>query len=310
MTEFEYIREEDRLEYRDFCIHHLRSFERRPVDEIWHYTNADGLLGILKSGQIWATQVACLNDNLEKKYFSTLICDAVKERRRLNSNQLLDDLWRIADERLSNADFSAEGQFVACFSEVEDDLGQWRGYGGGECGYAIGFKLDKILEAIKSRPNSVILPLHYEEIGQKFLVDQVMEWGERYYTNGLEREPPDKKEFAALFFEAFAEELDIFSSLIKHPKFSGEKEWRIATGLMPDEHKFLEFRQKRTLLARHLPINITIHGNGVYRLPLTRIYVGPGASQNVSRVSVGDLLLKHKYDNIKVEKSKIPYRVP
>ena len=104
----------------------------------------------MKSRQIWATQVTCLNDSLEKKYLSTLIHTAVKEQMMSNTITTLDDMWRVADEGLSNADFSEEGHFVACFSEVEDDLGQWRGYGGGECGYAIGFQIDGIKKAIES----------------------------------------------------------------------------------------------------------------------------------------------------------------
>ena len=60
-----YIREQDREEYGRFCMHHIPNFARALPDEIWHYTTADGLIGILKSGQIWSTQVACLNDTLE-----------------------------------------------------------------------------------------------------------------------------------------------------------------------------------------------------------------------------------------------------
>ena len=107
------------------------------------------------------------------------------------------------------------------------------------------------------------------------------------------------------------QELDVIALMIKHPKFAGEKERRIATLLYAGEHTALEFRQRRTLLARHLPIDLTIDvGAGNKRLPITRIYVGPGPSQEVSRISVGDLLLKFGYQNIPVEASKVPYRVP
>ena len=49
---------------------------------------------------------------------------------------------------------------------------------------------------------------------------------------------------------------------------------------------------------------------GVRLLPITRIYVGPGQSQKVSKISVGDLLVQRKYKDIPVELSKVPYRVP
>jgi len=81
------------------------------------------------------------------RYFGDLVHDAIKVRQVQNTDQNLAVLLRIADEALTNRNFSTAGHFVAYFSEVEDDLGQWRGYGGGECGYAIGFSVEGILEA-------------------------------------------------------------------------------------------------------------------------------------------------------------------
>jgi hypothetical protein len=139
-SSFQYVKPEDLEEYRRFCIHHARHFGRPLPEEIWHYTDAGGLIGILQSGKIWTTQVTCLNDTLEQRYFGDLVHGAVKERRKQNTDPVLEPLFRVADEVLEAPDFTAVSQFVACFSEAEDDLGQWRGYGGGECGYAIGLR--------------------------------------------------------------------------------------------------------------------------------------------------------------------------
>jgi hypothetical protein len=304
-----YIRNQDREEYRRFCMHHIPSFARAPPDEIWH-TTADGLIGIPRSGQIWSTQIACLNDTLEQRYFGDLVQGAVKARRAANTDPALDLMWRAADEGLSDRNFSAAGHFVACFSEVEDDLGQWRGYGGGECGYAIGFRSKGILDAIKGRGNTLLLPMNYDEKKHNFLVDDVLRVGQTYYLDGVKRGLPNLEKWARKFVIAFATELDIFACVIKHPKFSGEAERRITTLLQADEHGLLEFRKKRTLLDRHLPLALPIAEDAEKRPPITRICIGPGPSQQVSKISVGDLLLKHGYANIPVELSKVPYRVP
>lgn len=311
MTEIEsYIREEDKQEYRRFCMHHLPRFARPLPSEIWHYTNADGLIGILKSGLIWSTQISCLNDTLEQRYFGNLAHAALKVLQAQNTDQRLAVLLRIANEALSNRDFTTAGRFVACFSEVEDDLSQWRGYGGGECGYAIGFRTDGILEAVKARPGALLLPMNYDDKAQEFLVNDVLRVAQVYFLQGLKRGLPNIEIWARDFLVAFATELDIFACFIKYPKFSAEIERRITTFLQPGERDALEFRQKRTLLARHLPLDLGATVNGVRRLPITRIYVGPGPSQQVSRISVGDLLLKYRYQNIMVETSKVSYRVP
>jgi hypothetical protein len=309
MSDVEYIREQDRQEYRNFCKHHIPSFARSLPTEIWHYTNAVGLIGILKTGKIWSTQVTCVNDNLEQRYFGDLVHSAVKERRARNTDKTLAVMLRVADEGLAIIDFAAASHFVACFSEVEDDLGQWRGYGSGECGYAIGFRPNGILEALKTRPSAILLPMNYEDAAHKFLVDEVMRVAEVYFLDGLKRGLSVKK-WATEFLTAFAAELDIFACIIKHPKFSGEVERRITTHLQVGELQMLEFRQKRTLLARHLPLDLTQAANSAQRLPITRIYVGPSPSQQVSKISVGDLLVQSGYSGVPVEKSKIPYRVP
>jgi len=309
MAEIEYVRQEDRDEYYRFIAHHLPSFGRALTPEIWHYTTAEGLIGILKTGRIWSTQVTCLNDALEQRYFSSLVHDAVKVRRAATTDPDISILLRIADEALTKADFAAVGNFVACFSEIEDDLGQWRGYGGGECGYAIGFRTEGILEAIKDR--AILLPMHYEDQGHRFLVDEVLRLAETYFQQGLQRGLPDKERWAQEFIVAFAQALDIFASMVKHPKFASESERRIAINLQFGQHVEMEFRQKKTLLARHLPFDLTVPVGDQRRLPITRLFVGPGPSQRVSQVSVGDLLLKYGYPpEIKVELSKIPYRVP
>jgi hypothetical protein len=308
MSGYQHIRAEDILEYQRFCIHHARAFGRDLPVELWHYTDANGLIGILKTGQIWATQVTCLNDTLEQRHFGDLVHDAVKAHRKQNIDPLLEPLFRVADEALESRDFTATGQFVACFSEAEDDLGQWRGYGGGECGYAIGFQSQGILDVLKRRPSALLLPMGYADSIHSFVVTDVMRWAEIYFRQGLSRALPDP--WAREFVTAFANELSIIAAVVKHPKFSGEAERRIATLLQDGEHNQLVFRQKRTLLARHLPLDLAAETDGVRRLPITRIYVGPGSAQKVSKISVGDLLVQSGYVGIPVELSKVPYRIP
>lgn len=310
MSGYKFVRPEDIEEYHRFCLHHARSFGRALPEEIWHYTDANGLIGILQTGKMWATQVSCLNDTLEQRYFGELVHQAVKERRMQNIDSQLEPLFRVADEALGNLDFTAAGQFVACFSEAEDDLGQWRGYGGGECGYAIGFRSQAVLEAIKTRPHALLLPMGYADDIHSFIVAEVIKWAEIYCRQGLGRGVSDPIAWAAEFVTAFGDALTMIAATVKHPKFSGERERRIATFLQEGEHGQLIFRQKRTLLARHLPLSLTVEVEGAQRLPITRIYVGPGPSQKVSKVSVGDLLLQQGHGGIPVEISKVPYRVP
>src|SRR6266849_10995673 len=216
MSDIEYVREQDRQEYRNFCMHHIPRFARQLPPELWHYTTAESLIGILKTGQIWSTQVTCVNDSLEQKYFGDLVYAAVKVMRAKNTDPTLAIMLRVADEWLGIRDFTTASHFVACFSEVEDDLGQWRGYGSGDCGYAIGFRPDGILEALKGRPSAALLPMNYHDEAHNFLVNDVLRFAQRCFLDGIKRGLTDVERWAREFLSAFATELDIFACVIKH----------------------------------------------------------------------------------------------
>ena len=113
------------------------------------------------------------------------------------------------------------------------------------------------------------------------------------------------------FVTEYAKQLSLVAANVKHSKFLSEVERRIVTFLFDADWDGLVFRQKRTLLAGHLPLDLTtVHAGGQRRLPITRILIGPGPAQKVSKISVANLLKQQKYNGTPVEMSKIPYRIP
>lgn len=308
----DYIRPEDRDKYREFSMLLWKRWGSKlsPVpDELWHYTNADGLINILKTGSLFATQVSCLNDSLEQKYFGDLVFAEAEKQRAENTDAKLEPLFEGAANAARNRDFSAAGNFVTCFSEAKDDLGQWRGYGGGECGYAIGFDSRALILAA-NKAGSLLVPMEYDPQIQAKLVLDVVSGAKEFFLEGIARGLSDTKLWATQFLNEFAIQSDLFASIIKHPKFSGEKEHRLVHWYLDADNAKMEFRQKRTLLARHLLLDLKIDLGGVQKLPISRVYVGPGPGKQVSKVSVGDLLVKQGYKGIPVELSDVPYRMP
>src|SRR5258708_5449110 len=134
---------EENNKFRDFVSRIAQEggcFDFKPDQIVWHYTNGTGFLGILQSSQLYATQVAALNDASETRHASDLYTKAV--------NQLMAE--RIADKDVVNLlntllEFSKENTgshniskfFVTSFSGEEDDVTQWDRYGKPN-GYAIG----------------------------------------------------------------------------------------------------------------------------------------------------------------------------
>lgn len=301
-----YISDADKEEYRRFVSHHLPAFGRPLGNEVWHYTTAASLISILSEGKLFSTQISCLNDSLEQRFFGDLVHAGIKTLLASNKDPIVDVLAKTADFVLSNRDFSSTWHFVTCFSEVADDLGQWRGYGGGQCGYAIGFDPSRLVANLnRTRPGSIFIPMNYDAVRQQFLVDDVIKNAQTFFA--ARAAGRDVQRWANEFLEAFAWELDVFACMTKHPSFQSEKERRIVTPLGIGEAKNLEFRQKQTLLARHLPIDLRGDDD---LLPITSICIGPGPAQRVTQISVGDLLLKYGYAGIPVTLSAVPFRIP
>jgi hypothetical protein len=125
-----------------------------PEKSLCHYTSATGLIGILESKQLYATDVRFLNDSQELLY-------AVDLAKQYLTNQPLQSK---DDERKAFADFALKlldtkdnlvvilgtPTFVASFSEENDLLSQWRGYCPNGNGFAISFSPDCIMELAKA----------------------------------------------------------------------------------------------------------------------------------------------------------------
>jgi hypothetical protein len=121
----------------------------RPIPEVlWHYTTFAGFQGILHSKTIWATEYRFLNDSEEFSHARTLAEKLVEAQPE--STQLLfpaRDTLRSAVQMAFRTGLLHEERFslmVASFSEVGDQLSQWRGYAGNSTGVSLGLDLRQL----------------------------------------------------------------------------------------------------------------------------------------------------------------------
>jgi hypothetical protein len=103
-------------------------------DSLFHYTNAAGLLGILQTHRLWATNLRYLNDLSEMDYSTPLIQAAVADRFDSDTAEQFIQGLQNFDEHT--------GHYVVCFSDGGDVLSQWRHYAESG-GYAIGLNYQK-----------------------------------------------------------------------------------------------------------------------------------------------------------------------
>jgi hypothetical protein len=172
--EYKHITKEDLAPYERWCAPHVATFNPIPSGPLYHYTTGNGLIEIIKSGELWATQVACLNDSSELLYpielLQSKICTKSKSPISLEERFLLKQI----QDGLSAATIDTEGRFLACFSEDGDDLSQWRAYGGGEGGYAIEFDSECLRRVPNAQP-TILGKVEYSETKHNAFLDDVLD---------------------------------------------------------------------------------------------------------------------------------------
>lgn len=91
---------------------------------------------------------------------------------------------------------------------------------------------------------------------------------------------------------------------MKHVAFAAEQEWRLFQYCQAEEKTKFQFRQRASFMSRHLPLRLP------KPLPIVNVRIGPVRHPQLSRIAMGDLLIKHGYslDSVSVELSKVPYR--
>jgi hypothetical protein len=138
-------------------------------DALFHYTTANGLIGIFHTGEIWGTAYYCANDESElaagKGVLAPLFRSTTYKMIEAGDSRVETfrkrgvDIREHADQfeqQIAAMALSSLCAYITCFCKPasEEDfqhglLSQWRGYGS-DGGYALHFSRKKLLAAIGS----------------------------------------------------------------------------------------------------------------------------------------------------------------
>jgi hypothetical protein len=232
--EYKYITTEDLAAYEVWCAPHVAAFNPIPSGPLYHYTTGNGLIEIIKSGELWATHVACLNDSSELLYPIELLRVKVRKKLQSPASPELGFVLKQMEEGLSTPTIHTEGRFIVCFSEDGDDLSQWRAYGGGEGGYAIEFD-SECLRRLPNQQPTILGKVEYREDQHSVFLDDVLDNCIAYCLDGVRKKrAPSIEEWVTEFLQYWASLVIMFAPFIKHPRFAGEREWRLVYHLQDE----------------------------------------------------------------------------
>jgi hypothetical protein len=295
--------------YQAYIQSLLDQLDWQPDPELiaWHYTSGPGLISIIETGTIYATQVSCLNDATEIRYAASKLREALLVMMPvMGEDDSAAKFVKRYVELLDDTDATPNNMhlpyFVCCFSALEDDLSQWRSYGGGENGYAIGIKVRDLFGA----NNSLVVRVDYNRDKHLQLAVQAAGATVRFYKEGLEAAIPNWDE---VFLAVWDVSLTQLAPALKDPGFELEREVRVIHQLHQLELPDLRVLQRKTMMSRHLPMRFPA-GGPVYRprIPIHRIMVGPSRHKAISAVSVDTLLRTHGYAGGMVFSSARPFQ--
>ena len=315
-------------------------------DLVWHYTNTQGLLGILERNVLWASSCLMMNDRSEIDHGLSVAQRLWNEQRdrviqeynsRPNRPEInADAAGSIVQEALTRAAAIRDLQpcFVACASLEENSLSQWRSYAN-TGGFAIGINRHARLgvkspETLQRGANTVATCGWFEVSYQTEAYGMLVEMCNSIFVNqfdinleefgvvGVDQNHPALTEFR----NSLSAMLLMQSILThKHPSFADEREVRVIVS-DPRLDQLTRFRQGPYGITRYVEIamsdenaddrgvqaNPIITASGERRLPIEAICIGPTGSPDSAEVELRALLNATGYNGVEIRHSHIPLR--
>ncbi len=192
----------------------------------FHYTTAQGIVGILDEKKIWATDANYFNDYAEIRRGIIYARKWLEQNLSKIKNIMGDKYINSLVANLEHEPWKQSGQrmYICSFSTERDSLSQWLSYGG-KMGYSIGF-------------HSEYLTKKAEELGLDFVqciyehnenINPVCDALDKLMGNGHFRQKPTNMSEISNSILTVIHAIQKNSVALKGEGFKNEQEWRICT---------------------------------------------------------------------------------
>lgn len=282
-------------------------FSEPPVTTLYHYTGIGGLMGIVESRSLWASHIYYLNDAAEIIHARDVLRGLVRKQKDMTSGDESEFLGQFHDW-LDTFSQNAYHLFVFSLTEEPNLLSQWRSYTPHGKGVSIGFSPGFLLSKIRAQDLRIARCLYehpeQEELMSSLLEKMLITFAQKRSSLDVSGWHPRQKYHG--FLEQFRGDILQLFSIIKHPSFREEREWRIvsqyyAKYTIPQ----IKFREGASMLVPY--IEIDIGRNDSEPTLFECVYLGPSPHVELSMSALSNFLSNKGVCN-KAINSKIPYR--
>jgi len=282
-------------------------FAESPQETLYHYTSFRGLMGIVGSGVLWASDIRYMNDAAELRHTVDLVRKEVNLRIH-EGHPHAAALTAFADwvsHRITNGHM----QFAASFRANGNLLSQWRGYSVPGKGVSIGVS-PQWLENCVSRQAWRIGRCIYNSALQQQLVAQVISQLTHWLQEQQCGESPHlaRREAWQQMLAEMETDLLLLATVLKHPSFQEEEEWRVVSPTITDFiQAAVKFREGTSMLVPYVELELRERPD--QPLPLEHLYLGPTPNRVISMNSLTMFLASHGIQPPRgVSYCQIPYR--
>lgn len=193
---------------------------------LYHFTDCDGLIGILRDKTIWASLATSLNDRSETQHGVSLVRNLIQEQKvrakwlpldRLDATLNQPQSWR---------------HYVISFCGRSDTALHWLHYGRSGSGVAIGFD-SRALKRAARRQQFKLYPVLYKEERQQARLESVVNTVDRILGRKLRQltRRLDRHLLVDVALELVTNEVWRVAPRMKAPVFEPELEWRLLASI-------------------------------------------------------------------------------
>jgi len=283
------------------------------TDEIvCHYCSLDTFVKIVIGKKLWLSNVFCMNDYEEHRWFRRLVRTVAKEMvdsGEVSQDELRKGLVRgdsildIGAEMFGDGVNTWKQVYCVSFSKAGDSLSEWRAYGDGGQGVAIGFRRDYLEESAQkwSPGDTQVVDVLYDDQSQRDAARQVVLIAANKWD--LLGEDADKVEPKIGCFWAT---VALFRESASHKSlaFVDENEVRLVYCHSRFKERSPHYRAKGGMLIPYFEIPITPEEQ-----PILKVVCGPTNYFLQNQRFIGDMLHENNYGaGIEVMQSKASYR--
>lgn len=266
--------------------------------ELHHYTDVNGLTGIIQRQALWATDIGFLNDSQEMFAGIDLI------RRRCGHLNTIETI----DKRVQNAIREFYGQipefvknnltkrniYIISFSKASDNLRQWMSYCPKNAGYSIEFDSSKILvDELLEHEKKVVCRLEEVDYHEK-RINEILTLKEILNSTDVAAGNLGK------VFSVLANELFFHCCAVKPKEFYDEQETRLVIHSRLEKTHEVNFRTRAGIIIPHFEYPIEYSS-------IKEITIGPNINMSLARKGLETFLEKHSI-TCKIRESKCSLR--